>query len=117
MDYIHDIYFTENPIETQNNTYISGNVPAAIDHTNFKFTSLDLLLNPLRQKFTWETWSPYEIALFHCCICKFGPKFHFFEKLIKTKTKEEIIDFYLYWKCSKYYKIWKNNKHKKIKKN
>lgn len=117
MDFVHDTYFTENSSETSSNDRMSiENANHVFGQTNFKFTSLDLLINPLRQKFTWETWSPYEIALFHCCICKFGPKFDFFNKIIKTKEKEEIIDFYCYWKCSKYYKIWKNNKHKKIKK-
>ena len=70
MDFVHDTYFYSN--SRQNSS----------DNTNFKFTSLDLLLNPLRQKFTWETWSPYEIALFHCCICKFGPNFDFFQEIV-----------------------------------
>lgn len=49
----------------------------------FKFSSLDLLVNPLRQKFIWETWSPYEIALFECCICKFGKNFDLYPKIVK----------------------------------
>lgn len=80
MDFVHDTYFsidnthdnTQNSNENSNNT------------TGFKFTSLDLLINPLRQKFTWETWSPYEIALFHCCICKFGPNFDFFGDIVRN---------------------------------
>lgn len=105
MDFVFDTYFSTDTSDINNNA-----------ETSFKFTSLDLLINPLRQKFTWESWSPYEIALFHCCICKFGPNFDLFETILKTKNKEEIIDFYFYWKSSKYYKIWKNNKHKKLKK-
>ena len=105
LDFVHETYFIND-----------SNIPNEKEnHCNFKFTSLDLLLNPLRQKFTWETWSPYEIALFYCCICKFGTNFQFYENIITTKTKEEIIDFYFSWKSSKYYKIWKNNKHKKNK--
>ena len=105
LDFVHETYFMND-----------NNIPNEKEnHYNFKFTSLDLLLNPLRQKFTWETWSPYEIALFYCCICKFGTNFQFYENIITTKTKEEIIDFYFSWKSSKYYKIWKNNKHKKNK--
>jgi hypothetical protein len=49
----------------------------------FKFSSLDLLVNPLRQKFIWETWSPYEVALFECCICKFGKNFDLYPKIVK----------------------------------
>jgi len=48
----------------------------------FKFSSLDLLLNPLRQKYIWETWSPYEVALFECCICKFGKNFDIYPKIV-----------------------------------
>ena len=105
LDFVHETYFMND-----------NNIPNEKEnHCNFKFTSLDLLLNPLRQKFTWETWSPYEIALFYCCICKFGTNFQFYENIITTKTKEEIIDFYFSWKSSKYYKIWKSNKRKKNK--
>jgi hypothetical protein len=48
----------------------------------FKFSSLDLLINPLRSKFIWETWSPYEIALFECCICKFGKNFDLYPRIV-----------------------------------
>lgn len=78
MDFVYDTYFTTDKIN-ENNYSINN-------ETGFKFTSLDLLINPLRQKFTWETWSPYEIALFHCCICKFGPKFDFFENIVSAYT-------------------------------
>ena len=87
MDFIHDTYFTENPFENPINHGPSDKETSPCSPTNFKFTSLDLLINPLRQKFPWETWSPYEIALFHCCICKFGQKFNIFEKIITTKKE------------------------------
>ena len=106
LDFVREIYFA-NDHSTSNET--NNN------HTNenkFKFTSLDLLLNPLRKSFPWETWSPYEIALFNCCICKFGTNFDLYLNIITTKTKEEIIDFYYTWKSSKYYKLWKNKKYK-----
>ena len=105
LDFVHETYFMND-----------NNIPNEKEnHYNFKFTSLDLLLNTLRQKFTWETWSLYEIALFFFCIFKFGTNFQFYENIITTKTKEEIIDFYFSWKSSKYYKIWKSNKRKKNK--
>ena len=110
LDFVHETYFT---VDINNNNL---NDNQNYQNINFKFTSLDFLINPLRQKFPWETWSPYEIALFYCCICKFGTNFHFYENIITTKKREEIIDFYFSLKSSKYYKIWKNNKNKKINK-
>ena len=105
LDFVREIYFTNDHNETNN---INNN-----DCNKFKFTSLDLLVNPLRKSFIWETWSPYEIALFNCCICKFGTNFDLYLNIITTKKKEEVIDFYFTWKSSKYYKIWKNKKYKK----
>ena len=105
LDYVREIYFTNDHNEINN---INNN-----DSSKFKFTSLDLLVNPLRKSFIWETWSPYEIALFNCCICKFGTNFDLYLNIITTKKKEEVIDFYFAWKSSKYYKIWKNKKYKK----
>ena len=105
LDYVREIYFTNDHNEINN---INNN-----DNSKFKFTSLDLLVNPLRKSFIWETWSPYEIALFNCCICKFGTNFDLYLNIITTKKKEEVIDFYFAWKSSKYYKIWKNKKYKK----
>ena len=106
LDFVREIYFTNDhsSLNETNNNHINEN--------KFKFTSLDLLLNPLRKSFTWETWSPYEIALFNCCICKFGTNFDLYLNIITTKTKEEVIDFYFAWKSSKYYKLWKNKKYK-----
>lgn len=102
LDYVREIYFTTDGTETKEHGH----------GDKFKFTSLDLLLNPLRKNIVWETWSPYEIALFDCCMCKFGTDFDLFLNIITTKKKEEIIDFYYIWKGSKYYKMWKNKKGK-----
>ena len=108
LDYVREVYFyNDNSINEKNSVNNSNNID-----NNFKFTSLDLLINPLRKTFPWETWSPYEIALFNCCICKFGTNFDLYLKIITTKKKEEIIDFYYTWKSSKYYKIWKNKKRR-----
>lgn len=102
LDYVREIYFTNDGNETKEHGH----------GDKFKFTSLDLLLNPLRKNIAWETWSPYEIALFDCCMCKFGTDFDLFLNIITTKKKEEIIDFYYVWKGSKYYKMWKNKRNK-----
>ncbi len=48
----------------------------------FKFSSLDLLLNPLRKKHVFELWNPFEIALFESCVCKFNKNFDFYPKIV-----------------------------------
>lgn len=118
LDFVHDSYFsvdnTSSSINLNNNTEDSNN-PYNQQTSTFRFSSLDLLVNPLRQKFIWETWSPYEIALFECCISKFNRNFDLYSRIIRTKTKDEIVNFYYYWKQSRYYKIWKNSKYRRIK--
>ncbi len=56
-----------------------------------------------------ELWSPYEIAIFEAAVCIHGKQFHILQKLIKTKTTKEVIDFYYIWKKSSHYLIWKSN--------
>lgn len=88
LDFVHDSYFGENQssnkeINSQNyNSTLSIDDPVQSWNNNFKFTSLDLLVNPLRQKFIWETWSPYEIALFECCVCKFNRNFDMYSRIV-----------------------------------
>jgi hypothetical protein len=105
LDLVHETYFANDKPEED--------AAEAGKFSNFKFTSLDLLINPLRNKFVFETWSPYEIGLFECCVCKFGKIFDLYGQVIKTKTKDEILGFYYYWKQSKYYKIWKSSRYKR----
>ena len=57
---MREVYFTNN--QSIEETNILSNSTHNNDDS-FKFTSLDLLINPLRKSFPWETWSPYEIAL------------------------------------------------------
>ena len=106
LDFVHESYFSN---DKQDNEDLND------EKKSFKFTSLDMLINPLRQKFIFETWSPYEIALFNCCVCKFWKNFDLYTKVIKTKTQDEILSFYYYWKQSKFYKTLKNSKYKKNK--
>lgn len=103
IDIVNDLYFT--PAEESQEQ----------KEMQFKFSSLDLLISPLRSQIPLEKWSPYEIALFNCCICKFGKNFEIFEKIIKTKRIDEILEFYSCWKNTKYYSAWKANCSKKIK--
>lgn len=97
LDLVHTSYFSStegnnsggNPTSgAQNQNYESNS--HTIEETddssktinNFKFSSLDLLLNPLRQKFVFESWSPLEIALFECAICKYGKNFDQIDRVV-----------------------------------
>lgn len=80
LDFVQDTYFTQ---EAKDEGESLPESKASLNGPAFRFTSLDLLINPLRQKFIWELWSPYELALFHCCICKFGTNFEFYENIVR----------------------------------
>ena len=92
----------DNLQEDKNNSTL----PFGDNSNKFHFTSLDLLLNPLRTPLPFEKWNPYEIALFESCICKFGKDFELFSLIIKTKSIGEIQEFYYSWEKSKYFKAW-----------
>ena len=105
LDFVHYSYFSsfENMINTNTNQIISNQnqsqnvnydppntvVEENEDTTktmgNFRFSSLDLLINPLRQKFPFESWSPYEVALFECCICKYNKSFDMFSRIVNNR--------------------------------
>lgn len=54
-----------------------------------------------------DRWSPYEIALFESSICMVGKAFSQIAAVIRTKTAQEVIEFYYIWKKSKNYAQWK----------
>ena len=56
------------------------------------------VLNPLRKPAVIERWSPFEISVFEGSIALYGKHFHTIQKIIKTKTVKECIEFYYYWK-------------------
>ncbi|EAR95250.2 MYB DNA-binding protein/transcription factor-like protein, putative (macronuclear) [Tetrahymena thermophila SB210] len=72
---------------------------------------LDQLINPLKTDYPFELWSPKEIAIFECAMCKFGKQFGFISALIGTKTHRDVFEFYLMWKGTSHYKIWKMHKN------
>lgn len=122
LDFVNEIYFsTPNSNNSCNNknTVLNKKKPEEIDlaigntSNKFKFTSLDFLLNPLRASLPFEKWSPYEIALFEACICKFGKDFELFKTIIQTKNLDEIQEFYYCWEKSKYYDAWVTTQIKK----
>jgi len=68
--------------EPANNTQDENDELSKTVNSNFRFSSLDLLISPLRQKFPFESWSPYEVALFECCICKYYKSFDMFCRIV-----------------------------------
>ena len=68
---------------------------------------LGVLVCPVRRPTVIERWSPYEIACFEAGITLYGKHFHTLQKIIKTKSTCEIIEFYYIWKKTSHYKIWK----------
>lgn len=124
LDYVNELYFSTPflskmknninkcfPINKKKNEDIDTAFGSSSNR--FKFTSLDFLLNPLRTSLPFERWSPYEIALFEACICKFGKDFELFKIIIKTKNLDEIQEFYYCWEKSKYYDSWVTTQIKK----
>lgn len=81
-----DINSTENKPSNNNiNLPEENNLELENKKTNtFKFSSLDLLMNPLRKKYVFELWNPYEIALFECCVCKFNKNFDLYPKIVNN---------------------------------
>ena len=74
----------------------------------FQFSTLDLLISPLRQDIQYELWSIKEIALFESGICKFGKNFSMIKSLIPTKSVSETVEFFYMWKKTSHYRTWKS---------
>lgn len=112
-DLVNEYYFSG--IDQSNNINDNNNISVSNDENQFKLSSLDFLINPLRSPFPFEQWSPYEIALFQSCLCKFGKDFELIERIMKTKNKMEIQEFYLQYEMTKCHDAWVNNYKKKNK--
>mmetsp|Transcript_1808 Transcript_1808/g.3476 ORF Transcript_1808/g.3476 Transcript_1808/m.3476 type:complete len:234 (+) Transcript_1808:22-723(+) len=65
---------------------------------------------PLRPPRVWETWSPYDIAVFEAGVCANGKLFHKVQKLLPHKTVNEIVTMFYAWKASSRYYMWKKGK-------
>ena len=72
-----------------------------------RITTLGYLISPIRKITVIEKWSPIEIAVFEGSITLYGKNFNQIQKYVKTKTVEEIIEFYYDWKKTSHYKQWK----------
>uniref|UniRef100_A0A7S2XHH7 SANT domain-containing protein n=1 Tax=Lotharella oceanica TaxID=641309 RepID=A0A7S2XHH7_9EUKA len=65
---------------------------------------------PLRPPRVWESWSPYDIAIFEAGVCANGKLFHKVQKLLPHKTVNEIVTMFYAWKASSRYYMWKKGK-------
>eukprot|EP00742_Colponemidia_sp_Colp-10_P007465 GILJ01008041.1.p1 GENE.GILJ01008041.1~~GILJ01008041.1.p1 ORF type:complete len:237 (+),score=14.99 GILJ01008041.1:29-739(+) len=83
---------------------------ASRNTSRFRFSTLDMLVSPVRQVHILESWTPRDIALFESGVCKYGKNFHFIQKLMPHKSTQDIVSFYYIWKTSSHYKIWKENR-------
>jgi len=72
-----------------------------------KISLLGFITSPFRRPTIIEKWSPYEIALFEGSMLHYGKDFHTISRQIRTKTTQEVIDFYYIWKKTAHYKKWK----------
>ncbi|GAB5372679.1 hypothetical protein AAMO2058_001685300 [Amorphochlora amoebiformis] len=63
-----------------------------------------------RESRVWETWTPYDMAIFEAGVCANGKIFHKTRKLLPHKTINEIITFFYAWKASSHYHMWKKFK-------
>jgi hypothetical protein len=93
LDFVHESYFVNDKDSTNSEKSTNSNTNNSLEEIfkeeenentqNFKFSSLDLLLNPLRKKHVFELWNPFEIALFESCVCKFNKNFDLYPKIVK----------------------------------
>jgi len=84
-----------------------GYDPAQGKYPIESITAYGVLTSPLRRPSVVETWSPYEIATFEAALAILGKQFHAVQKLIRTKSTKEIVEFYYIWKKTHHYKMWK----------
>jgi hypothetical protein len=81
--------------------------PAQSSYPVEAISVLQFLKSPMRRSSVVERWSPLEVALFEASLAEYGKEFHKVQREIKTKTTNEIVDFYYVWKTTPHYKLWK----------
>jgi len=74
---------------------------------SFDWPTIATLLSPMRRTDVLDNWNPREISLFEAGITALGKDFYAIQKLIKTKSTNEVVDFYYYWKQSSHGMMWK----------
>lgn len=64
------------------------------EYDQTQYSSLDLLLSPVRRVTARESWSNKEIAIFESAMCAHPKEFQRIARLIKTKNTQECVNFY-----------------------
>jgi hypothetical protein len=94
LDFVHNSYFVNDRESINSERSTNSNTNNSLEENlnfkeeenentqSFKFSSLDVLLNPLRKKHVFELWNPFEIALFESCVCKFNKNFDAYPKIV-----------------------------------
>mmetsp|Transcript_26291 Transcript_26291/g.41709 ORF Transcript_26291/g.41709 Transcript_26291/m.41709 type:complete len:605 (+) Transcript_26291:32-1846(+) len=72
-----------------------------------RYSTINLILSPLRKRSPLDEWSPREIALFESAMCSKGKQFYEISKIIGTKNTKQCVQFYYHWKQSSHYAVWK----------
>lgn len=72
--------------------------------------SFAMLTSDVRQPQMLDLWGPKELVLFELGMFKHGKEFHEIQRNIPTKTVQEIVDMYYFWKKTNRYKLWKANR-------
>jgi hypothetical protein len=70
-------------------------------------STLQYIQSKLRRGSVLERWSPLEIATFEAALSIHGKVFDKVQKEIRSKTCQEVIDFYYVWKKTEHYARWK----------
>jgi len=97
------MYYTQKELHpTPGFVWVNG------EYDENSYSTLDQLMSPLRKSVPIDSWSPLEIALFEGTVCRIGKDFGQIARIIKTKTTNQVVDFYYQcWKHSSHYKSWK----------
>lgn len=64
------------------------------EYDQTQYTTLDLLVSPIRRVSARESWSNREVAIFEAAMCKHPKEFGVIAALIKTKTVQQVVQFY-----------------------
>jgi len=100
---VGQLYYTQKELHpTPGYVWVNG------EYDENHYSTLDQLMSPLRKSIPIDRWSPLEIATFEGGICRLGKDFLQISRLVKTKTTNEVVDFYYQcWKHSSHYRSWK----------
>ncbi len=85
---------------------------AAIDAFPGAVTPRRLLLSrdPFKPPSWLETWNPREISSFEAGVCSYRKDFNDIQKVVKTKSVNELVDCFYTWKAGSHYLFWKRCK-------